>query len=173
MNSSIMTSFRGPAACAALYCLLALLCMGVASETQAKDVSMNTDMQHGLMRKKAHGDLDTVWKRLLDTLTAAKAPVFATVDHRANAQGAGLEMTGARVVIFGNPAVGTALMQAAPEAALDLPLKILVWESPDGVMLSWSDPAWIAGRYGAAPNLEVVAKMRGMLEKLTSAAAGS
>ena len=154
MNSSIMTSFRGPAACAALYCLLALLCMGVASETQAKDVSMNTDMQHGLMRKKAHGDLDTVWKRLLDTLTAAKAPVFATVDHRANAQGA-------------------ALMQAAPEAALDLPLKILVWESPDGVMLSWSDPAWIAGRYGAAPNLEVVAKMRGMLEKLTSAAAGS
>ena len=111
MNSSIMTSFRGPAACAALYCLLALLCMGVASETQAKDVSMNTDMQHGLMRKKAHGDLDTVWKRLLDTLTAAKAPVFATVDHRANAQGAGLDMTGARVVIFGNPAVGTALMQ--------------------------------------------------------------
>ena len=72
---------------------------------------MNTDMQHGLMRKKAHGDLDTVWKRLLDTLTAAKAPVFATVDHRANAQGAGLDMTGARVVIFGNPAVGTALMQ--------------------------------------------------------------
>ena len=40
-------------------------------------------------------------------------------------------------------------------------------------MLSWSDPAWIAGRYGADPNLEVVAKMRGMLEKLTSAAAGS
>ena len=110
MNSSIMTSSRGPAACAALYCLLALLYMGVASETQAKDVSMNTDMQHGLMRKKAHGDLDTVWKRLLDTLTAAKAPVFATVDHRANAQGAGLDMTGARVVIFGNPAVGTALM---------------------------------------------------------------
>ena len=110
---------------------------------------------------------------LLDTLTAAKAPVFATVDHRANAQGAGLDMTGARVVIFGNPAVGTALMQAAPEAALNLPLKILVWESPDGVMLSWSDPAWIAGRYGADPNLEVVAKMRGMLEKLTSAAAGS
>ncbi len=147
--------------------------MGVAPETQAKDVSMNTEMQQGLMRKKANGDLDTVWKRLLATLEAAKAPVFATVDHRANAQGVGLDMTGALVVIFGNPAVGTALMQAAPEAALDLPLKILVWESPDGVILSWSDPAWIAGRYGVDPNLEVVATMRGLLEKLATAAAGS
>ena len=150
MNSSEFKS-GGIAPCLALCCLLALLYTGIASETQAKDIPMN-DMQNGLMRKKAHGDLDTVWKRLLDTLTAAKAPVFATVDHKANAQGAGLDMTGAR--------------------ALDLPLNILVWESPDGVMLSWSDPAWIAARYGADPDLEVVKKMRGLLEKLTNAAAG-
>lgn len=134
---------------------------------------MNSEMQRGLMRKKADADLDTVWKRLLDALAAAGAPVFATVDHRANALGAGLDMSGARVVIFGNPAVGTALMQAAPEAALDLPLKILAWESPQGVMLSWSDPAWIAERYGADPRLEVVGKMRGMLERLAGVAAGS
>lgn len=133
---------------------------------------MNIDMQRGLMRKRADADLDVVWKRLLQALDAAGAPVFATVDHRANALGAGLDMSGARVVIFGNPAVGTALMQAAPEAALDLPLKILVWESPEGVMLSWSDPAWVADRYGADPHLEVVGRMRGMLEKLAGIAAG-
>lgn len=161
----------GLTACLSLLCLLALSA-GIVSESQAKDASMNTQ-HNGLVRKKAHGDLDTVWNRLLTTLKAAKAPVFSTVDHKANAQGAGLEMTGARVVTFGNPAVGTALMQAAPEAALDLPLKILVWESPEGVMLTWNDPAWIAERHGADPNLEVVAKMRGLLQKLTDAAAGS
>lgn len=158
-------------ACLSLLCLLAPS-TGIVSESQAKDAVMNTQ-QNGLMRKMAHGDLDTVWNRLLNTLKAAKAPVFSTVDHKANAQGAGLEMTGARVVTFGNPAVGTALMQAAPEAALDLPLKILVWESPEGVMLTWNDPAWIAERHGADPKLEVVTKMRGLLRKLTDAAAGS
>lgn len=164
---------RGPAFFLSVICLVAL-CTGIASELQAKDAPMN-DVNNGLVRKKAHGDLDTVWNRLLDTLKAAKAPVFSTVDHRANAQGANLDMAGARVVTFGNPAVGTALMQAAPEAALDLPLKILAWESPDGVILVWNDPAWIAARHGADPNLEVVAKMRGLLQKLTdtAAAAGS
>lgn len=154
-----------------MLCLLALS-TAIVSESQAKDASMNMQ-QNGILQKKAHGDLDTVWNRLLNTLKAAKAPVFSTVDHKANAQGAGLEMTGARVVTFGNPAVGTALMQVAPEAALDLPLKILVWESPEGVMVTWNDPAWIAERHGADPKLEVVAKMRGLLQKLTDAAAGS
>ena len=58
MNSSEFKS-GGIASCLALCCLLALLYTGIASETQAKDIPMN-DMQNGLMRKKAHGDLDTV-----------------------------------------------------------------------------------------------------------------
>ena len=71
MNSSEFKS-GGIAPCLALCCLLALLYTGIASETQAKDIPMN-DMQNGLMRKKAHGDLDTVWKRLLDTLICSYA----------------------------------------------------------------------------------------------------
>lgn len=78
---------RGLTACLSLLCLLALSA-GIVSESQAKDASMNTQ-HNGLVRKKAHGDLDTVWNRLLTTLKAAKAPVFSTVDHKANAQGAG------------------------------------------------------------------------------------
>lgn len=162
---------RALASCLCVACLIALS-TGIVSQTQAKEVHMN-DIQNGVLRQKAQGDLDTVWQRLLDALKAVKAPVFSEVDHKANAQGVGLDMTGARVVTFGNPAVGTALMQAAPEAALDLPLRILVLESPDGVLLVWNDPAWIARRYGADPNLEVVAKMRGLLQKLANAAAGA
>ncbi len=162
---------QGLALCVSMLCLMAI-CLGVAPEIQAKEAIMN-ETKNGLLRLKAHGDLDAVWDRLLNALKTANAPVFSTVDHRANAQGVNLDMTGARVVTFGNPAVGTALMQAAPEAALDLPLKILVLESPEGVVLVWNDPAWIAERHGADPNLEVVACMRGLLQKLASAAAGS
>lgn len=58
-------------------------------------------------------------------------------------------------------------MQENPEAALDLPLKILVWESPDGTMLSWNDPAWIARRYGIDPDNETVKKMQKMFGIIT------
>lgn len=85
-------------------------------------------------------------------------PVFSKVDHKANAVSVGLDMKAARVVSFGNPAVGTFLMQENPEAALDLPLKILVWASPDGTMLSWNDPAWIARRYGIDPENQTVSE---------------
>lgn len=125
----------------------------------------------GLVNLKAEGDIDAAWNRLLGGLKAMNAPVFATIDHKENAVSAGLTMPGARVVIFGNPAVGTALMQAAPAAALDLPLKMLVWESPEGTMVTWNDPAWIAGRHGADPALPVVGKMRAMLQKLAESAA--
>lgn len=65
-------------------------------------------------------------------------------------------MTDARVLIFGNPAVGTVLMQSNPEIALDLPLKFLVWKSSDGVILSWNSPTWLAERFEMNPNMEVI-----------------
>lgn len=139
---------------------------GAMEQNEAK-ASENT----GLVSLKAEGDINTVWNRLLEELKAINAPIFATIDHKENAISAGLTMPGARVVIFGNPAVGTALMQVAPAAALDLPLKILIWESSEGTMLTWNDPAWIASRHGADPLLPVIGKMRVMLQKLTENAA--
>ena len=76
-------------------------------------------------------------------------------------------MTDARVLIFGNPAVGTVLMQSNPEIALDLPLKFLVWKSSDGVILSWNSPTWLAERFEMNPNMEVVKKINKLLEKLS------
>lgn len=76
-------------------------------------------------------------------------------------------MTDARVLIFGNPAVGTVLMQSNPEIALDLPLKFLVWKSSDGVILSWNSPTWLAERFEMNPNMEVVKKINNLLEKLS------
>ena len=67
---------------------------------------------------------------------------------------AGLSLRETTLVIFGNPAAGTPVMAAAPLAALDLPLKILVWQDDDGaVWMTHLDPAWLAARYGLAQEL--------------------
>ena len=142
--------------------------VGVAHAASAEPAAV---LHQGMIQEKAAGDLDAVWNRLLGALKELKAPIFAQVDHKANAETVGLTMPGARVVTFGNPAVGTALMQKAPSAALDLPLRMVVWESPAGVMIAWNDPVWIAERHGLPASMEVLAKMRGMLEKLAKTAA--
>lgn len=133
---------------------------------------MNTP-DNGLQRVLAdpQDDLETVWKRLLSAIKSAKIPVFSIVDHKQNAVEAGLDMTGARVITFGNPAVGTALMLEAPEAALDLPLRMLTVETPQGVCLLWNDPAWIASRHGIVKNADVAQKMQNLMERLARKAA--
>lgn len=134
-------------------------------------MAMNT--QNGIIRKKIDGDFEEIWKRLLDNIAAEKIPVFAVIDHKANAVEVGLDMTDARVLIFGNPRVGTGLMQATPEIALDLPLKFLLWKSPDGVVLSWNSPVWLAERFGMNPNLEIINKMHMLMEKLSDSLTAS
>ncbi|MFG6359039.1 DUF302 domain-containing protein [Taurinivorans muris] len=128
---------------------------------------MLSNRQNGIIRKKIDGDFEEIWKRLLDIVAAEKIPVFAVIDHKSNALQVGLDMTDARVLIFGNPAVGTVLMQSNPEIALDLPLKFLVWKSSDGVILSWNSPTWLAERFEMNPNMEVVKKINNLLEKLS------
>ena len=133
---------------------------------------MNTP-DNGLQRVLAtpQDDLETVWKRLLSAIESAKIPVFSIVDHKQNAVEAGLDMAGARVITFGNPAVGTALILEAPEAALDLPLRILAVETPQGICLLWNDPAWIASRHGIVKNADVAQRMQKLMERLTREAA--
>lgn len=129
---------------------------------------MSTNTQNGIIRKKIDGNFEEIWKRLLDTVKAEKIPVFAVIDHKANAVEVGLDMTDARVLIFGNPAVGTKLMQINPEIALDLPLKFLLWKSPDGVVLSWNAPAWLAERFETDPAMEIIQKINALMEKLAN-----
>lgn len=132
---------------------------------------MLTDTQNGIIRKKFDGDFEEIWKRLQDIIEAEKIPVFAVIDHKANAVEVGLDMTDVRVLIFGNPKVGTGLMQANPEIALALPLRFLLWKSPDGVVLSWNSPLWLAERFGLDPHMEVITKINTLMEKLANSLA--
>ena len=95
---------------------------------------------------------DTV-SRLVEVLESKGVKVFAVIDHSGEAANAGLELRDTKVVIFGSPAAGTPVMQAAPLAALDLPLKVLVWADGDQTRIDYASPAELAARYGFGDDL--------------------
>jgi uncharacterized protein (DUF302 family) len=103
---------------------------------------------------------DTV-ARLVDLLRSKEVKVFAVIDQQAEARAVGLDLRETTLVIFGNPKAGTGVMEVSPLAALDLPLKVLVWAEPTGATaVSYAAPATLAARYGLTPEaaaaLEVV-----------------
>ncbi len=103
---------------------------------------------------------DTV-ARLVDLLGSKGVKVFAVIDQQAEARAVGLDLRETTLVVFGNPAAGTGVMAASPLAALDLPLKVLVWAEPGGATsVSYTAPSTLAARYGLTPEsaaaLEVV-----------------
>jgi uncharacterized protein (DUF302 family) len=115
--------------------------------------------------------VDETVERLRAIVRERSAHEFVLIDHDGGAREAGLEMRPARVLIFGNPAVGTPVMLASPLAALDLPLRILVWQDGDGqTWLSYPTPEWFAERFGLGP--EVVAPLRTAEVLAAAAAAG-
>jgi len=95
---------------------------------------------------------DTV-ARLTDLVTAKGMRLFAVIDQAAEARKVGLQLRDTTMVIFGSPVAGTPVMVAAPLAALDLPLKVLVWADGQQTKVSYDAPAAIAGRRGLSPEL--------------------
>jgi uncharacterized protein (DUF302 family) len=95
---------------------------------------------------------DTV-ARLADAVAARGLKVFTVIDHSGEAHAAGLELRETKVVIFGSPLAGTPVMVAAPLAALDLPLKVLVWADGPQTKLSYTAPSTLAVRYGLTEEL--------------------
>ena len=101
----------------------------------------------------AHSVAQTV-ARLEATLQAKGVKLFSLIDHSGEAEKAGLPMRPTKLLIFGNPKAGTPLMIAAPTSALDLPLKILVWEDAAGqAWIAYNSPAYLQARHGLPPDL--------------------
>lgn len=117
-------------------------------------------------------------KETLDTLAAkleAKGiKIAARVDHAAGAKAAGLSLPPTELLIFGNPKLGTPMMQANRAIGLDLPMKVLAWEEPDGtVKVAYTAPAALAKRYGISGQEQILETMGKALDGLTNAAAGA
>lgn len=101
-----------------------------------------------ISRVSKHSVPETI-DRLEAQLRARGVEIFARIDHSGSAAAAGLAMPPTQLLIFGNPKAGTPVMLASPTAAIDLPLKALAWQDPEGtVWLSYNDPAYVARRFG-------------------------
>jgi len=99
------------------------------------------------------GVAETV-ERFAAAIEEAGAKLFVIVDHSGEAERAGLSLRDTKLLIFGNPKGGTPVMQASPLAALDLPLKVLVWADDSGsVWMSYLTGEWLAERHGVGPDL--------------------
>jgi len=98
--------------------------------------------------ESAHGVAETL-DRLAAMLEANGVTVVARVDHAANAAGTGEDLRPTQLLIFGNPMLGTPLMQSAQTIGIDLPQKFLAWEDEGGqVHLAYNDPFFLAERHG-------------------------
>ncbi|HEV3367287.1 MAG TPA: DUF302 domain-containing protein [Acidimicrobiales bacterium] len=105
------------------------------------------------MTKVTSGSVSDTVSRLSEVATARGLKVFAVIDHSGEAKGRGLDLRDTRVVIFGSPEAGTPIMAAVPLAALDLPLKVLVWDDDGQTKVSYTAPSALAARYRLSSEL--------------------
>ncbi len=106
--------------------------------------------------KESPRSVEDTHSRLKGVLKSRGIKLFAIIDHSGEAEAVGLELRDTKVVIFGNPLAGTPVMAAAPLAALDLPLKVLVWADGDKTKLTFTEPAELAARYELAGRLAAI-----------------
>jgi uncharacterized protein (DUF302 family) len=113
-----------------------------------------TATANGIINVESHRSVDETVERLRGILAAKSVTLFALVDHSGEAAKAGMTMRPTKLLIFGSPKAGTPVMLAAPSIAIDLPLKILVWENADGkVWLSYNAPEYLRERHNVPEEL--------------------
>jgi uncharacterized protein (DUF302 family) len=129
-----------------------------------------TTENNGLLHATITHSVGDVLKQLLAILQAKSVTVFAVVDHSGEAAKVGIEMHNTKLVIFGNPKAGTPLMIAAPDCAIDLPLKILIAEDSNGsTRVTYNSVDYLRERYRLTPEL---AGNVTVIEQIVAAIAG-
>ncbi|GGG13522.1 DUF302 domain-containing protein [Pontibacter amylolyticus] len=142
----------------AIFLLICTACAGIAQPSQSEQL---------LTKPSAYGMEETLTK-LRTALQGMGINLIAEVDHAKAAADKGLELRPTHVLIFGNPLVGTHLMQADQRAGLDLPLRLLVWEDEKGqVYLSYRHPNELKQHFAISEQQAVLDKMGKVFEKLS------
>jgi uncharacterized protein (DUF302 family) len=115
---------------------------------------MTPNIDRGIIDTPSNHSVDETVEKLKGILQAKGVTLFALVDHSGEAEKVGLKMRPTKVVIFGSPKAGTPLMLAAPSVAIDLPLKILIWEDREGkVWVSYNSLTYLQERHGLPKEL--------------------
>ena len=115
---------------------------------------MATATNRGIIDKPSNHSVEQTVEKLKHILQYQGVTLFALVDHSGEAEKAGMKMRPTKLLIFGSPKAGTPLMLAAPSSAIDLPLKILIWEDDQGkVRVSYNSPDYLQERHGLPQEL--------------------
>jgi uncharacterized protein (DUF302 family) len=113
---------------------------------------MDKAMNNGIVDKPTNHSVDETVEKLKGILQSKGVALFATVDHSGEAAKVGMKMPPTKLLIFGSPKAGTPLMLASPSVAIDLPLKILIWEDTQGkAWVSYNSPAYLRERHSIRP----------------------
>ncbi len=127
--------------------------------------------QDGLISVKSAHDVKTTADRLENVLKAKGMTVFARIDHALGAVRVGKSLAPTELVIFGNPKIGTPLMQCSRTVAIDLPQKALIWKDGKGVVwLTYNDPVYLMKRHGLQDCKKIISKVSGALKNFAKAA---
>jgi len=109
---------------------------------------------NGIIDVPSNHSVDETVEKLKGILRAKGVTLFALVDRSEEAEKAGMNMPPTKLLIFGSPKAGTPVMLAAPSSALDLPLKILIWEDAQGkVWITYNSPVYLQERHRLPPEL--------------------
>ena len=114
---------------------------------------MTDDNEPGVVTKVSPRSFADTVKRLTDLLAEKNVKVFDVIDQRAAARDVGLDLRDTTLVIFGSPVAGTPVMDAVPLSALDLPLKVLIWDDAGQTKVSYYAPATLAARHHLGADL--------------------
>jgi LPXTG-motif cell wall-anchored protein len=151
----------------ALLVLLALPLL--AAPLLAGPAAAQTDA--GLISVESPYSVEETVSRLQNVLDENGLITVATINHAANAESADLELRPTQLIIFGNPNIGTPLMQSSQTIAIDLPQKFLVWENDAGqVQVTYNDPQYLANRHGITDRDDIISQVSTALGNLSGAA---
>ena len=127
--------------------------------------------ESGMISVKSTHSVKTTTDRLEVALRAKGMTVFIRIDHAEGAHKVGKELRPTELIIFGNPKIGTTLMQCSQSIAIDLPQKALVWEDQEGnVWLAYNDPEYLASRHNINNCGEAIAKIKKALHNFAQTA---
>src|SRR5579863_9371052 len=115
---------------------------------------MTVSQGKGIIDIPSNHSVDQTVERVKGILQAKGVTLFALVDHSGEAEKVGMKMPPTKLLIFGSPKAGTPVMLASPSIAIDLPLKILIWEDGNGkVWVSHNSPQYLQERHNVPQEL--------------------
>ncbi len=162
-----MKNLKSIALCLAFLCFS---CFSFSNQSFAAQTG-EKDMNSNLMIYESTKDFETVYRNIISFIISKDLTIFAEYDHAQNAEKVDLQLNPTRVIVFGNPLVGTKLMQQNQYLALELPLKVVVYQDEKGkTYVAHQKLSKFFPMYGLNQDNEIMMKMEGLLNALATKA---